>query len=145
YAANGALGIVTEISLKNGGTSNVFSDQISATGHFDPAISSLTQEQKTRVLRNSAVLSPDQSILYFAGVDGIWSVKTSDLGARHPTFTHLLQGQTFTGIALSADSQTLYAVDPAHGITMMDVATGQAEQVIQGPARAPWDIDWIYG
>jgi hypothetical protein len=145
YAANGALGFVTEIHLNNGGTSNIYSDQVGATGQFDPAVSGLTQEQKTRVLRNGAVLSPDKSTLYFVGVDGIWSVQTNDLGAQHPSFTHMLAGQTFTGIALSADNRTLYAVDPAHGITMLDITTGQAEQVIQGPARTPWDIEWIYG
>lgn len=145
YAANGALGVVVEIYLNTGGTSNIYSDQVAATGHFNPAVSSLTQEEKTRVLRNGAVLTPDQSTLYFAGVDGIWSVKTNNLGAQHPAFTHLLAGQSFSGVALSADNQTLYAVDPGHGITMLDAATGEAEQVIQGPAHTPWDIEWISG
>ena len=145
YAANGALGVVIQIHLNTEGTSNIYSDQIVATAHFNPAVSHVTQEEQARVLRNGALLSPDQSTLYFAGLDGIWSVKTNDLGTRHATFTHLLVGQSFTGIALSEDSRTLYAVDPGHGITMLDAATGQGEQVIQGPVHTPWDIEWISG
>jgi hypothetical protein len=143
YAANGSLGIVAEIRLDTGNTSDIYDDQIVATAHFNPAVGNLTQEEQARVLRNGAVLSPDQSTLYFAGVDGIWSVQTNQLGEQHPSFTHLLGGQTFTGVALSG--QTLYAVDPPHGITMLDTTTGQTEQVIQGPAHTPWDIEWING
>jgi hypothetical protein len=145
YAANGALGLVGQISLNSGGTSNIYNDKLVATRQFNPAVSSITQEEQTRVLRNGAALSPDQSTLYFAGLDGVWSVKMTGLGAQQPTFTHLLAGEAFTGVALSADSRTLYAVDPGHGITMLNALTGQAEQVIQGPARAPWDIEWITG
>jgi WD40 repeat protein len=143
YVANGALGIVSEIHLNTQGTSNIYSDQIVATAHFNPAVGNLTQEEQARVLRNGAVLSLDQSTLYFAGVDGIWSVQTNQLGEQHPSFKHSLGGQTFTGVALSG--QTLYAVDPAHGITMLDTTTGQTEQVIQGPVHTPWDIEWIDG
>ncbi|HYU74494.1 MAG TPA: hypothetical protein VEL31_17625 [Ktedonobacteraceae bacterium] len=51
--------------------------------------------------------------------------------------------QALTGVALSADSRTLYAVDPAHGITLLNAATGQSQQVVQGPAHNPWGIEWI--
>jgi hypothetical protein len=44
---------------------------------------------------------------------------------------------------MSADGRTLYAVDPTHGITLLDAVTGQSERVIQGPARTPWGIEWI--
>ncbi len=143
YAANAALGIVVEISLNEQGTSNIYSDQVVATAHFSPPASTLTSEEQSRVLRNGAALTSDQSTLYFAGLDGIWSVKTKDLSAIHPSFTHLLAGQTITGVSLSADNRTVFAVDPARGITMLDTATGQSEQVIQGPARNPWSIEWI--
>src|ERR1700680_4860778 len=81
YAANGALGVVSEISLNNQGTSNIYSDQIVATGHFNPGVSNISNNDKTRMLRNGALLSSDQSTLYFAGLNGIWSVNTSDLFA----------------------------------------------------------------
>jgi streptogramin lyase len=89
------------------------------------------------------VLSPDQGTLYFVGMQGIWAVNSSDLHAQRNIFAHYLAQQSFTGIALSADGRTLYAVDPTHGITVLDARTGQAHQLIQGPAHAPWGIEWI--
>jgi WD40 repeat protein len=142
YAANAALGVVVEISL-NPQSDDIYNDQIVATARFSPSATTLTPEEQARVLRNGAALTSDQSTLYFAGPDGIWSVKTGDLGAKHPTFTHLLAGQPITGVALSADNRTIYAVNPARGITMLNAITGQAEQVIQGPAHNPWSIEWI--
>ena len=143
YAANGALGVASEIDLNNSGTSNIYSDQVVATQHFNPNVSSISSDDKTRALRNGAVLSPDQSTLYFVGVNGIWSVNTLDLSAKRGMFKHFLPGQSFTGIALSANNRTLYAVNPTSGITLLDAATGQSEQVLQGPAHAPWGIEWI--
>jgi DNA-binding beta-propeller fold protein YncE len=143
YAANGALGVVSEIHLNTLGTSNIYSDQVVATGHFNPGVTSVTSTDKSRMLRNGAVLSSDQSTLYFAGLNGIWSVKTADLGAGRVAFKHLLGQQSFTGLALSANSKTLYAVDPASGIMMFDTTSGQVQQTLQAPARAPWDIEWI--
>ena len=143
YAANGALGVASEIDLNNSGTSNIYSDQVVATQHFNPNVSSISSDDKTRALRNGAVLSPDQSTLYFVGVNGIWSVNTLDLSAKRGMFKNFLPGQSFTGIALSVDNRTLYAVNPTSGITLLDAATGQSEQVLQGPAHAPWSIEWI--
>lgn len=143
YAANGALGVVSEVSLNNLGTSNIYSDQIVAIDHFNPGVTSITSADTARMLRNGAVLSSDQSTLYFAGLHGIWSVKTGDLLSRHAAFHEALGQQSFTGIALSADSKTLYAVSPTSGITAFDTASGQAQQALQVPIRAPWDIEWI--
>jgi glutamine cyclotransferase len=143
YAANGALGVVSEISLNTMGTSNIYSDQIVATDHFNPNVTNITGADTSRMLRNGAALSADQSTLYFAGLHGIWSVKTSDLRSGHAAFRQELAQQSFTGIALSADGKTLYAVDPTSGITAFDVASQRAEQALQVPARAPWDIEWI--
>ena len=143
YAANGALGVVSVISLNTASTSNIYSDQTVATGHFNPGVTSITNADTSRMLRNGAVLSSDQSTLYFAGLRGIWSVKTTDLRAGHAAFHQALGQQSFTGIALSANSKTLYAVNPTSGITAFDLASGQAQQALQVPARAPWDIEWI--
>ena len=145
YAANGALGVVSEISLSTGDSNDIYSDQLTTTDHFNPNVTSVTSADTSRMLRNGATLSPDQSTLYFAGLHGIWSVKTRDLSGGHAVFHQALARQSFTGIALSADGKTLYAVDPASGITAFDVASGQAQQVLQVPAKAPWDIEWIVG
>ncbi len=143
YAANGALGVVSEISLSTGDSNDIYSDQIVATDHFNPNITSVTSDDTSRMLRNSAALSPDQSTLYFAGLHGIWSLKTGDLTSGHAAFHQALTQQSFTSIALSADGKTLYAVDPTSGITAFSVANQQAEQVLQVPAKAPWDIEWM--
>ena len=143
YAANGALGIVSTIRLNTGGSSNIYEDQLVTTGHFNPCLTTISSEDTSRMLRNGAVLSPDGSTLYFAGLHGIWSVKTADLRNGHAAFHQVLAQQSFTGIALSADGKTLYAVDPTRGITTLDVASGRAGKVLQVPARAPWDIEWI--
>jgi hypothetical protein len=143
YAANGALGVVSVISLNTGGTSNIYSDQVIATAHFNPGVTNITSSDTSRMLRNGAVLSSDQSTLYFVGLHGIWSANTTDLLRKHATFHQILGQQSFTGIALSADRKTLYAVDPTSGIAAFDTASGQAQQALQVPARAPWDIEWI--
>ncbi len=143
YAANGALGVASEINLQPGGTSNIYSDNLVATAHFNPGSTSTTSNNTTRVLYNGAALSPDQGTLYFVGMQGIWAVNTSDLHAQSSRLVHFLAQQTFTGVAVSANGRTLYAVDPKHGITVLDARTGQALQLIQEPARSPWGIAWI--
>lgn len=145
YAANGALGVVTAISLNPDNSSNIYNDQIVATDHFNPNVTSVTSTDTSRVLRNGAALSSDQSTLYFAGLHGIWSVKTRDLTGGRATFHQALAQQSFTGIALSADGKTLYAVDPTSGITAFNVIGAQTQQELQVPARAPWDIEWMIG
>lgn len=143
YAANGALGVVSVISLNTAGTSNIYSDQIVATDHFNPGVTSITSADTSRMLRNGAVLSSDQSTLYFAGLRGIWSVKMADLHTGHAAFHQALGQQSFTGIALSTNGKMLYAVDPTSGITAFDTTSGQAQQKLQVPISAPWDIEWI--
>ncbi len=59
---------------------------------------------------------------------------------RNPLYG-LLSG--FAGIAPSAGSKILYAVDPTSGITAFDTTGGLARQAFQIPARSPWDIEWI--
>lgn len=143
YAANGALGVVSTISLDTSDIGSIYNDKIAATSHFNPGVTSVTSANASRLLRNGAALSSDQSTLYFTGLHGIWSVKTADLNGGHGAFQEALGQQSFTGIALSADNRTLYAVDPTSGITTLDLASKQAQQVLQVPAHAPWGIEWI--
>ena len=118
---------------------DIFDDKIQHTTHFNPGNASISSNVKTRTLFNGAALSSDQKTLYFAGVQGIWAVNTSDLGSQG----HYLVRQPVTGIALSGDDRTLYAVDPTSGITLLSAANGQTQKVIQGPAHNPWGIAWI--
>lgn len=143
YAANGALGVVSEISLNGPDSSDIFDDKVVATVHFNPG--SVSSSDKTRMLYNGAALSPDGKTLYIAGIHGIWPVNTLDLHAQHNSAVlgNYLAGQGLTSVAVSADGRTLYAVDPTNGITVLNTATGQTQQVILGPAHAPWGIEWI--
>jgi len=85
------------------------------------------------------VLSRDQNTLYFVGVHGIWAANTNDLKVKGNYATQ----QAFTGIALSGDGQTLYAVSPTDGIAMVNIASGQYQRVAQSPAHTPWGIAWV--
>ncbi len=142
YAVNAALGVASLINLDNGGTSNIFNDKVVSTIHFNPGNAGSSSDT-SRMLYNGAALSPDGKTLYVVGMDGIWAINTADLQAHRSTVTHYLTSQTFTDIAMSADGQTLYAVDPTHGITLLDAATGRSERVIHGPVHTPWGIAWI--
>jgi DNA-binding beta-propeller fold protein YncE len=135
YAANAALGTVSTISLSD----NFFEDDIIKTVHFDPGSVRVTNDDKTRMLHNGAVLSSDQQTLYVVGIHSIWAIDASSLNVRGQYAT----SQAFTGVALSADDNTLYAVHPASGITFVNVASGQSRQVPQSPVRTPWGIEWI--
>lgn len=140
YAANGALGVANAIELSG---ADIFNDKIAGTSRFNPGNINAASGDKTQALYNGAALSPDQKTLYFVGQQGIWAINTSDLLAQRNSFAHYLTQQSLTGIALSADGHMLYAVDPANGITLLNAGTGQPQQVIQGPAHAPWGIEWI--
>ncbi|HEY6407937.1 MAG TPA: hypothetical protein VIY29_10765, partial [Ktedonobacteraceae bacterium] len=139
YAANGALGVVSSVSVTNGDPLGIFNDKVRNTSHFNPGNASISNSERGRMLYNGATLTSDQKTLYFAGIQGIWAVNTSDLSMQ----SHYLAKQALTGVALSSDNQTLYAVDPASGITLLSATTGQTQRVIQGPAHTPWGIEWV--
>lgn len=142
YAANGALGVVSKISLHG---EDIYANKVDATVRFSPGNASMISSDKTRLLYNGAVLSPDQKMLYFAGMHGIWAVNTLALSTQNDSAiqSNYLTQQALTSVAISSDGGTLYAVDPTSGITLLDSATGQVRQVIQGPVQAPWGIEWI--
>lgn len=134
YAANGALGVVTAIT----NIGNDAQDAHAATLHFDAGIPITIGNDKT-VLHNGAVLSPDQHTLYFIGVRGIWTVDTTHFQFKG----RYAAAQPFTGIALSSDGQTLYGVYPGRGMTLIQVASGQSQSIVQSPLSTPWGIEWI--
>ena len=133
YAANSALGVIVKIDLHGG---EVFYDKIEQSNHFSPGN---VTGNSVRTLYNGAVLSADQSMLYVAGVEGIWAIRTSDLKVQN----HYLSQQAISSIALGANGKTLYAANPTGGITLLDTGTGQMQQVKQGPVHIPWGIAWI--
>jgi hypothetical protein len=140
YAANGALGVVSTISLDS---NVIFNDQVNGAVHFNPNVN-VNQDDRTRLLHNGAALSTDNNKLYFVGMQGIMAINTGDISGRSSDSVVEYQSpHSFTGIALSTDGRTLYAVDPKSGITLVNTSDGQVQQVIQGPAHSPWGIEWI--
>ena len=137
YAANGALGIIAKMEITN----TVFDSHVSLVRHFDAGQVSNSDNGNAQPLYNGAVLSSDNKTLYFAGPQGVWSLSTNDVQLERSYLTQ----QAFTGIALSGDGRMLYAVHPQSGITLINVASGQATQITQSPVHNPWGIVWVAG
>ncbi len=141
YAANGALG--TAVTINVGFGDEVFNINVNAVTHFTPTKASVTATERARQLYNGAVLSQDGRVLFFAGLQGIWFVRTDQLSDKTPAFARYLANEAFTSLAMSSDGATLYAMEPARGILTLDTHTGQAGPVLQTPVQAPWGIVWI--
>ena len=140
YAANGALGVVTVVNVLPG--DEVFNLNINAVAHFSPPKSNVTAAVRSRLLYNGAALSPDGQALFFAGLQGIWSVKTGDLLGQRPAFRQYLPDLAFTSLGLNSGGTTLYAIEPGQGILTLDARTGRAGSFLQAPVMAPWGIEW---
>ncbi len=136
YATNAALGVMIAINVSD---KDAFSDQIQTTVHFNPGNVQVTNDEMTHTLHNGAVLSPDQSTLYVAGMHGIVAI---DIAGSKVKSSYATQ-QVFTSIALSADGQTVYAVSPNNGITLINTGSGQTRQITRSPVHTPWGIEWI--
>lgn len=140
YAVNAALGTVATVNLDLGlNTYQLWQIGNAKVGHFNVSNSVITPADAARELHNGAVLSRDQSVLYVAGVHGIWVINTNTLQVHD----EYLKQQTFTGLALSGDGYTLYGVDPATGITLLNSSSGETRTVIKGVIQAPWGIEWL--
>jgi hypothetical protein len=139
YAANAALGLVAMVNLDLGLNSyQLWLIGGARTNHFNPANRVVTAADQARALHNGAALSRDQHLLYVAGLHGIWVINAQTLQVQ----SEYLQQQSFTGLAISGDGNTLYGVDPATGITLLDPGSGTIRTVIKGVVQAPWGIEW---
>lgn len=136
YATNAALGVTIVISVTD---KDAFSDDIVTTIHFSPLNAQLPSNKTMRTLYNGAALSSDQSMLYALGTRGIVAIHLADEKMKQSYASQ----QTFTGIALSTDNKTLYAVSPNEGITLINLQSGQTQQMTPSPAQNPWGIEWI--
>jgi DNA-binding beta-propeller fold protein YncE len=139
YAVNAALGTIATINLDLGlNTYQLWLIGNAKTNHFNMGTSVVTAADETRELHTGATLSQDQKVLYVAGLHGIWVIKTDTLQVQG----QYLKQQHFTGLALSGDGRTLYGVDPATGITLLDSSNGETRTVIRGVVQSPWGIEW---
>ena len=140
YAANAALGMLAMVNLNLGMNSyQLWLIPNAKTAHFNPGNGEVTAADQARELYNGAVLSRDQNLLYVVGLHGIWVISATTLKMQG----EYLKQQDFTGLAESSDGQTLYAVDPATGITLLDPSSGATRIVIGGSVQAPWGIAWV--
>ncbi len=140
YAANAALGTVAKVNLDLG--SNAYQMWLigkASINRFHPDTRVVTKVDQARELHQGAALSRDQHLLYVAGLHGIWVINTDTLQVQR----ECLQQQDFTGLAVSSDGHTLYGVDPATGITLLDPGSGETRAVIKGLVQAPWGIEWM--
>ncbi len=140
YAVNAALGTIATINLDPGlNTYQLWLIGNAKIDHFNAGNSVVTAADAARELHNGAVLSPDQNLLYVAGLHGIWVINTNTLRVQG----EYLKQQSFTGLAMSGDGYTLYGVDPATGITLLNSSSGETRTVIKGVIQAPWGIEWL--
>ncbi|HEY6411170.1 MAG TPA: hypothetical protein VIY29_27235 [Ktedonobacteraceae bacterium] len=139
YAANAALGTIAKVNLDLGPNAyQLWLIEKARINHFNPGNGVVTEADQARVLHNGAALSRDQSLLYVAGLHGIWVINTDTLRAQG----QYLKQQDFTGLAVSGDGNTLYGVDPTTGITLLDPGSGVTRTVIKGVVKAPWGVEW---
>jgi hypothetical protein len=139
YAANAALGTAAKVNLDLGPNAyQMWLIENAKINHFHPETSVVTKADQARELHQGAALSRDQHLLYVAGLRGIWVINTDTLQVQR----EYLQQQDFTGLAISSDGHTLYGVDPATGITLLDPGSGETREVIKGLVQAPWGIEW---
>ncbi len=139
YATNAALGTIASVNLDLGPNAyQLWLIPNARIAHFNPGNSVPTTADQARELYHGAALSQDQKELYVVGLHGIWVINTTTLKLEG----EYLKQQDFTGLAISGDGQTLYAVDPATGITLLDPSSGVMRSVIKGVVQAPWGIEW---
>jgi DNA-binding beta-propeller fold protein YncE len=142
YAANAALGTIATVNLDLGlNTYQLWLIGNAKVNHFDANNSVVTAADETRELHNGAALSLDQSLLYVVGLQGIWVINTNTF----QVLGEFLKQQDFTGLGISGDGKTLYGVDPATGITLLDSNNGNKLTVINNASLSPWGIEWSIG
>ncbi len=108
YAANGALGLVSEVSLDG------FSVRTKALATEEPGLRLAKLASDRAPSGGQVAASPDGSTLYVLGERGVTSVATSSLTPA----ARLGGDRTYRGLALSADG-ALYVVDDAGAVSRL--------------------------
>jgi DNA-binding beta-propeller fold protein YncE len=120
YAANGAMGAVSEIAI--GGNAWPTVRATSKIGGGASAHSSLVPNvQAKEFASNAAIVTPDGKTLITAGVTGIVFLDTNSLATRN----RALDGWHIRSIGLTPDGRTLYAFND--GGEIAEVAVGSAK------------------
>jgi DNA-binding beta-propeller fold protein YncE len=119
YAANGANGIISEVSI---GGSNSWPSLIRTTKIGSPQTASnfLVKDVEAKEFgSNTTVVSPDGKTLITAGGTGLFWVDTANMQAR----AMALDGWRIWSLGLSPDGKTLYALNDSGNIAEVSMAS----------------------
>jgi hypothetical protein len=148
YAVNGALGLVTEMDISQDGLPEVRRNAalppapVASAGPLD-ALAALfavpvaqAKPEHGRVALGAAAISADGKTLFALGERGLLAIDTHDLSLRE----RYLPDMALSSLALSADSQRLYAINLDTGkIVWIDPATGKLLGEVAS-AQRPWGV-----
>lgn len=128
YAANGAIGVVSEIDLNSYAVKRTVK-----IGAPSTTAGIFAQDVDAKEFGgNAAVLSPDGQTLVMAGDTGVVWADTATLHAR----SRQLSGWTVWSLALSPDGSVLYAVNDAGMIAELSMAGPSLATTFAG-SRSP--------
>ena len=132
YAANGAMGAVTQIDNLDGyNPSIVRTKQIRPAG---PAASTLAQSVEAKELgANGAVLSHDGATLVTTGITGLIWINTATLHAR----SNQLVKWTVWSLVGSPDGSRVYALSDAGAVAELSMADGSTTATFDPRAGSP--------
>jgi hypothetical protein len=133
YAANGALGLVADLDVSNGGPN------LLRTAHIDtPAQSAgLIQSVEAKGFgSNGTVVSPDGRTLVTIGAKGVAWIDT----ATFRVTAHELESWTVWGLALSPKGDNLYAVSDGGMIAEVSMTGAHAASMFPGGPGQPMAV-----
>jgi hypothetical protein len=148
YAANGALGLVTELDISQDGlpeirrAANLPAAPVASAGPlntlatlFAAPVAEAKPEHGYGAI-GAAALSADSKTLFALGERGLLAIDTRDLALRG----RYLPDMPLSSLALSADGRRLYAVSLEDGtIVQLDSATGRLLGTIASAQRL-WSV-----
>jgi len=131
YAANGATGIVADLSIDNGFPSHPMRAVHLAGGQ---SATGLIQTVEAKELGgNAAALTPDGQTLVIAGKTGLIWVDTASLKVRESQLT----GWKIWSVAMTPDGATVYAMDDTGMIAELPVKGARAATTFSGAGGQP--------
>jgi hypothetical protein len=130
YAANGALGVVSEISNRSDGVPTIVRN--AQLGQVSASSSWFVEDVEAKEMGlGGAVLSPDGRTLVVSGGSGVTWVDTATLTNRR----HELASWRVWSLALSPDGKVLYAVNDAGMIAELPMAGGAGKTFGGAPGQ----------
>lgn len=130
YAANGATGIVADMSINNGVPGRPRAVHLPGG---QSAISLIQNVEAKDLGGNAAALTPDGQTLVIAGKTGLIWVDTASLNAQESQLT----GWKIWSVAITPDGATVYAMDDTGMIAELPVKGARAATTFSGAGGQP--------